>query len=300
MGDTEATDTDFHTVWSSTQTARTPTASQFPALPRLPLRRPRRRGLLTPSTAMAYTALALSLMPDSDTAPDITLPTLGPLPPSLPQLRPKPRRPPQRRRRRGPLMPTTATEPDTDLVTDTVVTPDTVASTAMVTTPMAAFMADMDSQSLLPLLPRKRRLRRRRRGLLMPTMATEPDTDLATDTEVTPDTVASTAMVATTMVAFMADMDSQSLPLPLPRKRRLRRRRRGPLMPTTATEPDTALVESDLTTLPQSSPPPRRRRLPPRSKQTAIKSNESRWTAQQKYAYNQNPSSFSLALWSNL
>merc|ERR1712136_612824 len=133
------------------------------------------------------------------------------------------------------------------------------------------------------------------------------------DTEVTPDTVASTAMVATPMVAFM---DSQSLPLPLPRKRRLRRRRRGPLMPTTATEPDTAsatgvtdtaspmpdtgMVESDLTTLPQSSPLPRRRRLPPRNKQTAIKSNESRWTAQQKYAYNQNPSSFSLALWSNL
>merc|ERR1712136_495637 len=262
MGDTEATDTDFHTVWSSTQTARTPTASQFPALPRLPLRRPRRRGLLTPSTAMAYTALALSLMPDSDTAPDITLPTLGPLPPSLPQLRPKPRRPPQRRRRRGPLMPTTATEPDTDLVTDTVVTPDTVASTAMVATPMAAFMADMDSQSLLPLLPRKRRLRRRRRGLLMPTMATEPDTVLATVSEVTPDTVASTAMVATPM-------------------------------------PDTGMVESDLTTLPQSSPLPRRRRLPPRNKQTAIKSNESRWTAQ-KYAYNQNPSSFSLALWSIL
>ena len=229
---------------------------KFPALPRLPLRRPRRRGLPTPSTAMADTALdmalALSLMPDSDTAPDITPPTLGPLPPSLPQLRPKPRRPPQRRRKRDPLMPTTATE---------------------------------------------------------------PDTVLATDTEVTPDTVAFTAMVATPMVAFMADMDSQSLPLPLPRKRRLRRRRRGPLMPTTATEPDTASatevtdtafpmpdmgMESDLTTLPQSSPLPRRRRLPPRNKQTAIKSNESRWTAQQKYAYNQNPSSFSLALWSIL
>merc|ERR1712241_374001 len=284
--DTEVTATDFHTEWSSTQTARTPTASQFPALPRLPLRRPRRRGLLTPSTAMADTALALSLMPDSDTAPDITLPTLGPLPPSLPQLRPKPRRPPQRRRRRDPLMPTTATQPDTVLATDTEVTPDTVASTAMVATPMAAFMADMDSQSLLPLLPRKRRLRRRRRGLLMPTTATEPDTDLATDTEVTPDTVAFTVMVATPMVAFVADMDSQSLPLPLPRKRRPRRRRRGPLMPTTVTEPDTAsatevtdtaspmpdmgMVESDLTTLPQSLPLPRRRRLPPKNKQTAI------------------------------
>merc|ERR1712180_219990 len=241
--DMEVTATDFHTDWSSTQTARTPTASQFPALPRLPLRRPRRRGLPTPSTAMADTAsdmaLALSLMPDSDTAPDITPPTLGPLPPSLPQLRPKPRRPPQRRRRRDPLMPTTATEPDTVLATDTVVTPATVAFTAMVATPMAAFMADTDSQSLLPPLPKRRRLRRRR-GPLMPTTATEPDTVLATDTEVTPATVAFTAMVATPMVAFMADMDSQSLPLPLPRKRRLRRRRRGPQMPTTATEPDTA------------------------------------------------------------
>merc|ERR1712241_1381565 len=291
-------------------------ASQFLALRRHPLRRQRRSGLLTPSTAMADTALALSLMPDSDTALDITPPTLGPLPLSLPRLRPKPRRPLQRRRRRGPLMPTTATEPDSVLATDTVVTPDTVAFTAMVATPMAAFMADMDSQSLPPPLPRKRRLRRRRRGPLMPTTATEPDTDLATDTEVTPDTVAFTVMVATPMVAFMADMDSQSLPLPLPRKRRLRRRRRGLLMPTTVTEPDTAsatevtdtaspmpdmgMVESDLTTLPQSSPLPRRRRLPPRNKQTAIKSNESRWTAQQKYAYNQNPSSFSLALWSIL
>merc|ERR1719381_20201 len=192
---------------------------------------------------------------------------------SLPLPLPRKRR--LRRRRRGPLMPTTATEPDTDLATDMEVTPDTVASTAMVATPMVAFMADMDSQSLLPLLPRKRRLRRRRRGLLMPTTATEPDTDLATDTEVTPDTVAFTVMVATPMVAFMADMDSQSLPLPLPRKRRLRRRRRGPLMPTTATVPDTGMVESDLTTLPQSSPLPRRRRLPPRNKQTALKSNES-------------------------
>merc|ERR1712241_1194662 len=255
--DTEVTATDFHTDWSSTQTARTPTASQFPALPRLPLRRPRRRGLLTPSTAMADTALdmalALSLMPDSDTAPDITLPTLGPLPPSLPQLRPKPRKPPQRRRRRDPLMPTTATEPDTVLATDTVVTPDTVASTAMVATPMAAFMADTDSQSLPLPLPRKRRLRRRRRGLLMPTTVTEPDT--ASATEVTD---------------------------------------------TASPMPDMGMVESDLTTLPQSSPLPRRRRLPPKNKQTAIKSNESRWTAQQKYAYNQNPSSFSLALWSIL
>merc|ERR1711973_636867 len=207
--DTEVTATDFHTDWSSTQTARTPTASQFPALPRLPLRRPRRRGLLTPSTAMADMALALSLMPDSDTAPDITLPTLGLLPPSLPQLRPKPRRPPQRRRRRDPLMLTTATEPDTVLATDTEVTPDTVAFTAMVATPMVAFMADT--------------------AFPMPDMGTE----------------------------------------------------------------------SDLTTLPQSSPLPRRR-LPPRNKQTAIKSNESRWTAQQKYAYNQNPFSFSLALWSIL
>merc|ERR1711973_743606 len=262
---------------------------------------------------MGDMALALSLMPDSDTAPDITLPTLGLLPPSLPQLRPKPRRPPQRRRRRDPLMLTTATEPDTVLATDTEVTSDTVAFTAMVATPMAAFMADTDSQSFLPPLP-KRRPRRRRRGPPMPTTATEPDTVLATDTEVTPATVAFTAMVATPMVAFMADMDSQSLPLPLPRKRRLRRRKRGPLMPTTATEPDTASAtevtdtafpmpdmgtESDLTTLPQSSPLPRRR-LPPRNKRTAIKSNESRWTAQQKYAYNQNPSSFSLALWSIL
>merc|ERR1712180_186610 len=152
--DMEVTATDFHTDWSSTQTARTPTASQFPALPRLPLRRPRRRGLPTPSTAMADTAsdmaLALSLMPDSDTAPDITPPTLGPLPPSLPQLRPKPRRPPQRRRRRDPLMPTTATEPDTVLATDTV------AFTAMVATPMVAFMADTDSQSLPLPLPKKR------------------------------------------------------------------------------------------------------------------------------------------------
>merc|ERR1712241_1135215 len=179
-------------------------ASQFLALRRLPLRRPRRRGLLTPSTAMADTALALFLMPDSDTAPDITPPTLGPLPPSLPQLRPKPRRPPQRRRRRDPLMPTTATEPDTVLATDTEVTPDTVASTAMVATPMAAFMADMDSQSLLPLLQRKRRLRRRRRGPLMPTTATEPDT--ASATEVTD---------------------------------------------TASPMPDTGMVESDLTTLPQ-------------------------------------------------
>merc|ERR1711973_91376 len=168
-------------------------------------------------------------------------------------------------------MPTTATEPDTVLATDTEVTPDTVAFTAMVATPMAACMADTDSQSLLPPLP-KRRSRRRRRGPPMPTTATEPDTVLATDTEVTPATVAFTAMVVTPMVAFMADMDSQSLPLPLPRKRRLRRRRRGPLMPTTATEPDTASatevtdtafpmpdmgMESDLTT--QSSPLPRRR-----------------------------------------
>merc|ERR1712241_947887 len=221
--DTEVTATDFRTDWSSTQTARTPTASQFPALPRLPLRRPRRRGLLTPSTAMADTALALSLMPDSDTAPDITLPTLGPLPPSLPQLRPKPRKPPQRRRRRGPLMPTTATEPDTVLATVTVATP------------MAAFMADMDSQSLPLPLPRKRRLRRRRRGPLMPTTATEPDTASATG-----------------------------------------------VTDTASPMPDMGMVESDLTTLPQSSPLPRRRRLPPRNKQTAIKSNESRWTAPQK------------------
>merc|ERR1712241_1212744 len=198
-------------------------ASQFLALRRHPLRRRRRSGLLTPSTAMADTALALSLMPDSDTAPDITPPTLGPLPPSLPQLRPKPRRPPQRRRGRDPLMPTTATEPDTVLATDTEVTPDTVASTAMVATPMAAFMADMDSQSLLPLLPRKRRLRRRRRGLLMPTTATEPDT--ASATEVTD---------------------------------------------TASPMPDMGMVESDLTTLPQSLPLPRRRRLPPKNKQTAI------------------------------
>merc|ERR1712076_110722 len=198
---------------------------------------------------------------------------------SQPQLRPKPRRPPPRRRRRDPLMPTTATEPDTVLATDT---PVMVAFTAMVATPTAAFMADTDSQSLLPPL-QKRRPRRRRRAQLMPTTATEPDTVLATDTEVTPDTVAFTAMVATPMAAFMADTDSQSLPLLPPRKRRLRRRRRGQLMLTTATEPDTALatdtdfpmadmgMASDLTTLPQSSPLPRRRRLPPRNKQTAIK-----------------------------
>merc|ERR1712226_1031868 len=97
-------------------------------------------------------------------------------------------------------------------------------------------------------------------------------------------------MVATPTAAFMADTDSQSLLPPL-QKRRPRRRRRGQLMPTTATEPDTALatepdtalatdtdfpmpdmgMASDLTTLPQSSPLPRRRRLPPRNKQTAIK-----------------------------
>merc|ERR1719357_578461 len=98
--------------------------------------------------------------------------------PPLPKRRPK-------RRPRDPLMPTTATEPDTVLATDTEVTPDTVAFTAMVATPMAAFMADTDSQSLLPPLP-KRRPRRRRRGPPMPTTATEPDTVLATGTEVTP------------------------------------------------------------------------------------------------------------------
>merc|ERR1712226_1107509 len=124
-------------------------ASQFPALPRHPLRRQRRSGLLTPSTDMAV---------------DITPPTLGPVPPSLPQLRPKPRRPPPRRRRRDPLMPTTATEPDTVLATDTEVTPVMVAFTAMVATPTAAFMADTDSQSLLPPLQKRRPRRRRRRG----------------------------------------------------------------------------------------------------------------------------------------
>merc|ERR1719295_2118724 len=110
----------------------------------------------------------------------------------------------------------------------------------MVATPMAAFMGDTDSQSLPLPLP-KRRPRRKRRGPPMPTTATEPDTVLATDTEATPATVAFTAMVVTPMVAFMADTDSQSLPLPLPR-RRPRRRRRVPLMPTTATEPDTVLA----------------------------------------------------------
>merc|ERR1712226_1404192 len=123
-----------------------------------------------------------------------------------------------------------------------------VAFTAMVATPTAAFMADTDSQSLLPPL-QKRRPRRRRRGQLMPTTATEPDTVLATDTEVTPDTVAFTAIVATPMAAFMADTDSQSLPLLPPRKRRLRRRRRGQLMLTTATEPDTALATEPDTAL---------------------------------------------------
>merc|ERR1712226_518806 len=106
-------------------------ASQFPALPRHPLRRQRRSGLLTPSTDMAL---------------DITPPTLGPLPPSQPQLRPKPRRPPPRRRRRDPLMPTTATEPDTALATDTDFP-----------------MADMGMASDLTTLPQSSPLPRRRR-----------------------------------------------------------------------------------------------------------------------------------------
>merc|ERR1711973_1078596 len=135
---------------------------------------------------------------------------------------------------------------------------------------MAAFMADTDSQSLLPPLP-KRRPRRRRRDPLMLTTATEPDTVLATDTEVTSDTVAFTAMVATPMAAFMADTDSQSFLPPLP-KRRPRRRRRGPPMPTTATEPATVaftamvvspmvafMADMDSQSLPL--PLPRKRRL---------------------------------------
>merc|ERR1712226_90191 len=81
--------------------------------------------------------------------------------------------------------------------------------TAMVATPTAAFMADTDSQSLLPPL-QKRRPRRRRRGQLMPTTATEPDTVLATDTDF--------PMADMGMASDLTTLPQSS---PLPRRRRL-------------------------------------------------------------------------------